>query len=254
MGTLTGKTAVILGASGEKNFGNAIARRLKKEGANIVVAARRKEPLDVLATELDGLAIACDITDEGQLENLFTSTAEKYGNVDIAVNSCGAYDPLTISELTPETILPTLEVSFMGTLLFIKHATNAMHKGGSIVTISSLTARIPGPGLSVYSGARAGIDYVLKVAAQEYQEKRIRFNSIAAGLIQTDMTNMLFDIPGVEDAHIRETPAGRMGTLEDMAEAALFLADDSRSGYINGTVIDLAGGQQMGHLPRFGEL
>lgn len=252
MGTLNGKTAVIVGASGEQNFGRAIAKRLHEEGANIVVAARRKAPLDSLAAELDGLAVACDITDEAQLKNLFDSAAEKFGSVDIAVNSCGAYDPLTISELSAETIMPTLEVSFMGTLLFIKHATNVMSEGGSIITISSLTARIPGPGLSVYSGARAGIDYVLKVAAQEYQEKRIRFNSIAAGLIQTDMTNMLFDIPGVVEAHIRETPVGRMGTLDDMAEAALFLADDSRSGYINGTVIDLAGGQQMGHLPRFG--
>ena len=69
-----------------------------------------------------------------------------------------------------------------------------------------------------------------------------------------DVRRILFDMPGVVEAHIRETPVGRMGTLDDMAEAALFLADDSRSGYINGTVVDLAGGQQMGHLPRFGEL
>jgi NAD(P)-dependent dehydrogenase (short-subunit alcohol dehydrogenase family) len=251
MGTLTGKTAVIVGASGESNFGATVARRLHKEGANVVVAARRKEPLVALAAELDGLAVACDITDEAQLQNLFDSAVEKYGNVDMAVNSCGSYNPLTIAELSAETILPTLEVSFLGTLLFFKHAANAMHKGGSVITISSLTARIPGPGLSVYSGARAGIDYAMKVAAVEYQDRRIRFNSIAAGLIRTDMTDMLFEMPGVVEAHLRETPAGRMGTLADMEEAALFLADDGRSGYINGTVIDLAGGQQMGHLPRF---
>ncbi|MCB1844530.1 MAG: SDR family oxidoreductase, partial [Halioglobus sp.] len=145
----------------------------------------------------------------------------------------------------------TLEVSFIGALLFFKHAAASMPEGGSVITVSSLTARLPGPGLAVYSGARAGIDYALRVAAWEYAEQGVRFNSIAAGLIQTDMTDLFFDMPNVIDAHIEATPAGRMGTLEDMAEAALFLADPARSGYINGQVLDLAGGQQMGRLPRF---
>ena len=105
--------------------------------------------------------------------------------------------------------------------------------------------------MSVYSGTRAGIDYAIKIAAVEYQGQKIRFNSIAAGLIQTDMTEGLFAMDQVLQAHIDETPAGRMGNLDDLAEAALFLADDGRSGYINGQVLDLAGGQQMGHLPRF---
>jgi NAD(P)-dependent dehydrogenase (short-subunit alcohol dehydrogenase family) len=126
-----------------------------------------------------------------------------------------------------------------------------MKNGGSVVTISSLTARIPGPGLSVYAGARAGIDYAMKVAAQEYGAQKVRFNSIAAGLIETDMTSMFFAMDPVIDSHIEATPVGRMGNLVDMAEAALFLADGGRSGYINGQVLDLAGGQQMGHLPRF---
>ena len=120
-----------------------------------------------------------------------------------------------------------------------------------LVTVSSLTARLPGPGLAVYSGARAGIDYAVKVAAHEYGEQKVRFNSIAAGLIQTDMTDVLFDMPHILDAHLQATPSGRLGTVEDMAEAALFLADEQRSGFINGHILDLAGGQQTGSLPRF---
>ncbi|ARN75655.1 SDR family NAD(P)-dependent oxidoreductase [Oceanicoccus sagamiensis] len=251
MGTLDGKTAVVLGASGQSNFGTAIAKRLAAEGANVVVAARRKEPLAELAKEINGLAVACDLTDEAQLENLFSSAMEKYGRVDMAVNSAGVHAAGTIAELTADMIRPTLEVSFIGALLFFKHAAAVMDKGGSVVTVSSLTARIPGPGLAAYSGARAGIDYAIKVAAVEYQEKKIRFNSIAAGMIQTDMTDMFFAMPSVVQAHLDETPCGRMGTVDDMAEAALYLADDSRSGYINGQVLDLSGGQQMGHLPRF---
>ena len=251
MGTLAGKTAVILGASGENNFGSAIARRLAREGANVVVAARREQALQALAAELDGLAVACDVTDEAQIEQLFAAAREKFGRVDIAVYSAGIHAAATIAELTADQVRPTLEVSFIGALLFFKHAAAAMPKGGSVITISSLTARIPGPGLATYSGARAGIDYVIKVAAVEYAEQGVRFNSIAAGLIKTDMTGDFFDMAPIIEAHLNETPAGRMGTLEDMAEAALFLADDGRSGYINGQVLDLAGGQQIGHLPRF---
>lgn len=251
MGTLVGKTAVVLGASGESNFGSIIARRLAAEGAIVVVAARREGPLQALADEIGGLAVACDVTDEAQIEGLFAAARQAYGNVDIAVYSAGIHAGAAIAELTADAIRPTLEISFVGALLFFKHAAAAMEEGGSVITISSLTARIPGPGLAVYSGARAGIDYAIRVAAVEYAERKVRFNSIAAGLIKTDMTDAFFDMEPIIKGHLRETPAGRMGTLEDMAEAALFLADDGRSGYINGQVLDLAGGQQMGHLPRY---
>jgi 3-oxoacyl-[acyl-carrier protein] reductase len=252
MSNLEGKTAVIMGASGEANFGSAIARRLAEAGAHVVVAARRLQPLEALATDIDGLAVACDITDEDQLENLFASARQKHGSVDIAINSSGLLANAAVADLNRESILPTLEVSFIGALLFFKHAAAAMDKGGSVITISSLTARLPGPGHAVYAGARAGIDYAMKVAAVEYAAQGVRFNSIAAGLIETDMTAGIFQMPGVVDKFVDEIPVGRMGSLADMAEAALWLADDKASGFINGQLIDLAGGQQMGHLPRLG--
>jgi 3-oxoacyl-[acyl-carrier protein] reductase len=251
MKTLTGKTAVVLGASGTSNIGSAIARRLASEGASVVVSGRRQSPLEALAQELDGLAVSCDVTDETDIEKLFATAVENYGSVDIAVFSAGTLASGPIAELSAEQIRPTLDVSVMGALLFFKHAAAAMKDGGSVITISSLTARIPGPELAVYSAARAGIDFAIKVAALEYAPQKIRFNSIAAGLLKTDMTDALFEMPAVVPAHIDATPAGRMGSLEDVAEAALFLADNQRSGYIIGQVLDLAGGQQMGRIPRF---
>jgi 3-oxoacyl-[acyl-carrier protein] reductase len=252
MSRLEGKTAVIMGASGEANFGSAIARRLAEAGANVVVAARRLEPLESLAADINGLAVACDITDEAQLENLFSQASSRFGGVDIAVNSTGLLANAPIAALSRDDIMPTLEISFVGALMFFKHAAAAMKNGGSIMTISSLTARIPGPGHAVYAGARAGIDYAIKVAAVEYAAQGIRFNSIAAGLIETDMTSGLFAMPGVVEKFVEDIPVGRMGNLQDIAEAALWLADGEASGFINGHVIDLAGGQQMGHLPRLG--
>ena len=251
MTTLSGKTAVVLGASGEINFGSAIARRLAGEGAHVVVAARRREPLEQLAAEIGGQAVACDLQDEDSIEALFAAAREKTGSVDIAINSAGLMSVGAIAELTAEAIRPTLEVSFIGALLFFKHAAAAMDNGGSVITVSSLTARLPGPGLSVYAGARAGIDYAMKVAAVEYAAKKIRFNSIAAGLIKTDMTAAMFEVDAIVEAYTAETPVGRMGTVDDMAEAALFLSDCSKSGYVNGQLLDLAGGMQMGHLPQY---
>lgn len=251
MKTLEGKTAVILGASGSSNFGSAIAMRLAKEGAKVVVSARRQAPLNELAKELDGMAVACDVTDEAAIEALFTKAVDSYGRVDIAVFSAGTLASSSIAELSAEKIRPTLDISLIGALLFFKHAAAAMSEGGSVITMSSLTTRISGPELAVYSAARAGIDYAIRVAALEYAAQKVRFNSIAAGLIQTDMTDALFDIEPVIRAHLDATPAGRMGTVDDIAEAALFLADEGRSGYINGQVLDLAGGQQIGQLPRF---
>jgi len=253
MATLEGKTAVVVGASGESNFGSAIARRLAAEGANVVVAARRKEALDKLAQEIGGTAVACDVTNEEDIAALVAVATGQYGRVDIGVYSAGIHAAAAIAEITAADIQPTLQVSFIGALLFFKHVAAAMEEGGSVITVSSLTARLPGPGLAAYSGARAGIDYAIKVAAVEYAERRIRFNSIAAGLIETDMTSGFFGMDNIIKAHLHQTPCGRMGTVDDMAEAALFLADDTRSGYINGQVLDLAGGQQMGHLPRYDE-
>ena len=249
MGQLDGKVAVVVGASGQKNFGSSIARRLARAGASVVVSARREEPLQALATEIGGLAVTCDVTDENQIENLFAQARAAYGHVDVAVNCSGGLGGGPIAEMTAEDIRPTLEVSFIGAILLFKHAAAAMDDGGSIITISSLTARLPGPGLGIYAGARAGIDYTLKVAAIEYADKKIRFNSIAAGLIETDMTAGLFATPGIVDLFTQAIPAGRMGTVDDVAEAALWLADDNASGFVNGQLIDLAGGQQMGRLP-----
>ncbi|MFT4825450.1 MAG: NAD(P)-dependent dehydrogenase (short-subunit alcohol dehydrogenase family) [Halioglobus sp.] len=251
MGNLTGKTAVVVGASGTSNFGTAIARALAADGANVVVSARRAEPLNALAEEIGGLAVACDLTEEAQIENLFAAAKEQYGGVDIAVNSSGMHHDGMIADLTAESMRPTLELSMIGAMLFFKHAAASMDNGGSVITISSLTARLPGPGLATYACARAGMDFAIKVAAFEYAEKKVRFNSIAAGLIQTDMTDAFFGMDPVIQAHINAAPAGRMGTVEDMAQAALFLADNKRSGFVNGQVLDLSGGLHMGHLPKF---
>lgn len=94
---LTGKVAVIIGASGQHNFGVAIARRMAKADARVVVSARRQEPITALAAEIGGVAIACDISSEDQLKNLFGQVEEQMGRVDIAVNCAGQQSAAPIS-------------------------------------------------------------------------------------------------------------------------------------------------------------
>ncbi len=250
MAALDGRTVVVMGASGANNFGVGIARRLAAEGANVVVAARRAEPLQALANEIGGYAVACDATDEAQIEAVFAAARERYGSVNGAIFSAGVYTAGPIAVLDKAAIQPTLDISVIGALLFFKHAAASMPEGGSVITISSLTARLPGPMLSVYATARAGIDYAIQVAALEYAEQKVRFNSIAPGLIDTDMTSELFAVDQFVSAQLEDIPVGRMGSIDDVAEAALYLVDDNRSGFINGQVLDLAGGQHMGHLPK----
>ena len=157
MKALAGKTAVVLGASGTSNFGSAIARRLAAEGANVVIAGRRREPLDQLAQELGGTAVVCDVTDEAAIEGLFVNAGESHGHVDIAVYSAGVYAAGPIAELHADMIRPTLEVSFIGALLFFKHAAAAMSNGGSVITVSSLTARLPRPRAGACTPVRAPV-------------------------------------------------------------------------------------------------
>ncbi len=251
MTDLTGKVAVVMGASGERSFGSTIARLLAEKGAQVAVAARREGPLQALAEEIGGVAVACDITEDAQLEALTGRVLDTYGKIDIAVNAAGMLAWGPIAKLREKDILPTVKTSFVGSLLFFKHMGNAMAAGGggSVMTISSQTAQLPGAGQCVYSAARAGIDYAVKIAAHEYGPQGVRFNSIAAGLIETDMTEVVFQNRELIEEFIRKTPLRRMGSLEDVARAALWLADGSASGFVTGEVISVAGGGQNGTLP-----
>ena len=125
MGQLDGKVAVVVGASGKKNFGASIARRLAEAGAKVVVSARRAEPLEELASEINGLAVACDVTDESQIENLFDTAKSECGRVDIAVNSSGGLGvmetsnnvqvkPVSDGSANPTFVVPNITTSVGG--------------------------------------------------------------------------------------------------------------------------------------------
>jgi NAD(P)-dependent dehydrogenase (short-subunit alcohol dehydrogenase family) len=247
-GRLQDKVIVILGASDERSMGAATARRFHDEGAKLVLAARRLDKLQPIAASVGGLALACDVAKEEDLLRLADAAVAEYGRIDAAINFSGVNSAAPVAEVTRETLLEACEVHVIGATLFLKHMAARMPEGGSLITISSLTALVAPPGLAAYSGTKKAADQIVRIAAVEYGPRGIRVNSIAPGFTRSAMTEGYFAIPTLEGAFQREIPLGRLATVEDVANAALWLAsDESRS--TTGQVIDVTAGQSLRRTP-----
>ncbi|WP_322818455.1 SDR family oxidoreductase [Tepidiforma sp.] len=244
---LAGKIAVVLGAS--SGLGRAAALRFASEGATVIAAARRLPALETLARECNAIPVPCDITRDDQVAALAQLALERYGTLDIALNTAGFEQSTPIRDLTPERLHAMASVQFLGAVSFIRHMANAMAAsgGGSLITISSITARLVGEGLAAYGGSKAAIDHITRIAALEYGPHGVRVNVVSPGLIETPMTAHMF-VPPVVRAFIRETPLRRMGTVDDVVEAITWLASDAAS-FITGHDLPVDGGQLTRRLP-----
>ncbi|CAB4873168.1 unannotated protein [freshwater metagenome] len=248
MGSLDGQVAVVVG--GHSGFGEAITRLFAAEGAQVVVAARRIELVNEVAASVGGLGVDCDITDDDQVQALVATAAAAYGRITIAVNCAGYEQSTPISELTPQRLDTMLAVQLSGAMYCIRHFGNAMAAsgGGAFLSISSLTAQNPSRGLAAYASAKAAVEYASKVAAVEYGEQQVRFNTVAASLIPTPMTERIFRVESAIQALREVTPLGRMGTSDDVARAALFLCGPDGN-FITGQTLCVDGGASLLMLP-----
>lgn len=253
MGRLDGKVIILLGVSNLDSMGAATARRFAREGASLVLASRRKEGWESLASELGALATTCDIREEADLARLAETAVSHYGRLDGAVNFAGVNSSSMILDVTRELLVDACEVHFIGTALFLKHMARKMANGGSLVTTSSLTALLQPPRLAAYAGSKKGADQIVRIAANEFGELGIRVNAIAPGFTRTEMTKSYFDNPILEQAFVKEIPLGRLGTVEDIANAALWLVSDE-SASTTGQVLDITSGQSLRRTPRSDEL
>ncbi len=247
-GRLQDKVAIVVG--GGTGFGKATVRRFTEEGAHVVLAARRLEVIEAVADEFGGTTTRCDVTDNDSVQELVATTLERHGNLDIAISYAGYSARLSIRDMTPEELVPMVEVQFNGAMYFMQHTCNAMAAsgGGSFINISSTTAQRPVVGHMVYASAKAGMEYATQVAALDYGPDQVRVNCIAPHLIETEMTAELFEQKLPIEAIRRQTPLGRMGTPDDIAQCAVFLASDE-SGYISGQTIVVDGANSTQKLP-----
>lgn len=251
MTDLSGKVAVVLGASAEGGTGWAVAEALARQGAKVVVGARQIEPLQVLADRIGGLAVRCDTADEAEVSALADAAYAAYGPIDIAVNSAGAPVLATLADVTQAQLDEGIRVNYYGQVYFFKHMARVMRDGGSIIAISSISSTIVNGDFFPYACAKAAVNCLVKYAAFDLGKRGIRVNAILPGPIRSAMAGPAFAIPGVEDALSREVALGRIGESEDFANACVWLAG---SAYITGESINLNGGMQLNRFPYRDEL
>lgn len=247
---LRGKTAVIVGAAGPGNMGQHIARRFAQEGAQVVVAGRHEPDLQALAREIDGLAARCDITDRADLQALAAAALEWTGRLDIALNATGWGLLKPFLETTDDDLDRMMDLQFKGPFQWMQTSLEAMLQaghGGSIIQISSATATIMLNDHAAYMGTKAGVDHVIRCVANEFGAQGIRANSISPGLTATPMTAAAQQTPGLFDAFTPCYPLGRVGTSDDIAEAAVWLASDGC--FMTGQNLQVNGGLTLRRNP-----
>jgi len=242
------RCAVVVG--GASGIGAAIVRALAKDGVAVTVADRNLELAKSVATELGSPhdAAEVDVADEESVQKLFESAQARRGRLDIAVNSAGLSVAGSITDLSIEKFKRVVDVCLTGAFSVIKHAARSMDDGGVIISLSSLNARQPGTGLSAYCSAKAGLAMLTQVAALELAERGIRVNAIAPGIVMTPLTTPSMSVPGLQDDYLANTPLGRSGTPEEIADAAVYMTHAS---WLTGENLDLNGGA---HLVRYPDL
>ena len=231
----TRRIAIVVG--GASGIGAAIARALSEDGCTVVVADLAAAP---------GGQRAVDVSDEGSVEALLADVLAEHGQVDVVVNSAGVSTLGLLTELDVAEFRRVIDVNLTGAFLVLKHAGRVVADGGAIISLTSLNARQPGTGMGAYCAAKAGLAMLTEVAALELGPRGVRVNAISPGLVITPLTAPAMDIAGIEDDYLDNTPLGRAGLPEEVAEAAVYLA---RAQWLTGEVLDLNGGAHLRRYP-----
>lgn len=244
---LKDKVAVVTGAS--KGIGAGIAKAFANAGAKVVVNyASSKEGADKVVGEITkngGTAIAVqgDVTKSADVKRLFEETKNAFGQLDILVNNAGIFKFELLEEVSEDSFHAQFNTHVLGNLLATQNAVEMFGGGGgSIINISSTVSQNPLPGLVVYAAAKAAIDNMTKLLAKELGAKKIRINTIAPGVTETEGTRSGGIIGSdIEKQMLAITPLSRIGQPEDIAKVAVFLASDD-AGWVTGERITVAGG------------
>jgi len=256
---LSGRVAVITG--GSRGIGRGIALKFADEGCTVILANIREEEAKKTLKEIsgkgtDGIFVGCDVSDSSQVDNLINQVITQFGKVDILVNNAGiSMPPKPISEISEEEWDRVLAVNLKGVFLCCKAVVPHMKRNGygKIINISSLAALSPGAPIIHYSASKAGVLGLTRDLALELAPFNIYVNAILPGLIATDMfDSMLPPFVNKDDFFAKAgkmvSPMQRVGTPDDVAGAALFLASDLSS-YVTGDRILVGGGSPLGYVP-----
>ncbi|MBD2104839.1 3-oxoacyl-[acyl-carrier-protein] reductase [Leptolyngbya sp. FACHB-261] len=247
MKALQDQVAIVTGAS--RGIGRAIALAFAAEGAKVAINyARSGEAAEALVQELqqaggDGLAVQADVSKVDQVDTLFATVAEKWGQLDVLVNNAGITRDGLLMRMKPEDWQAVIDLNLTGVFLCTRAATKPMVKQrrGRIINIASVAGQMGNPGQANYSAAKAGVIGFTKTVAKELSSRGITANAVAPGFIATDMTA---DLKNTEEI-LKFIPLGRYGEAAEVAGMVRFLAADPAAAYITGQVFNVDGGMVM---------
>ncbi|MEO1313509.1 MAG: 3-oxoacyl-[acyl-carrier-protein] reductase [Pseudomonadota bacterium] len=241
---LSGKTALVTGASG--GIGGAIATALHAQGATVALSGTRVEPLEALAASLGERVhiTPCNLSDPEAVEALPKAAAEAMGSLDILVNNAGVTRDNLFMRMSDEEWATVIEVNLTSTMRLCRGVLRGMMKArwGRIVNVSSVVGTTGNPGQGNYAASKAGMVGMSKSLAAEVASRGVTVNCIAPGFITTPMTDALNDAQ--KEKILGAIPAGRMGDVDEIAAAAVFLAAPE-SGYVTGQTLHVNGGMAM---------
>jgi 3-oxoacyl-[acyl-carrier protein] reductase len=241
---LTGKTALITGATGA--IGGSIARVLRAQGATVAISGTRRDVLDRLAADLgDGVhVLPCNLADAAETDALVPRAEQAMGRLDVLVANAGVTKDNLFVQLRDDEWERVIAINLSATFRLTRAAVRGMmrRRFGRVIAITSVVGTTGNPGQANYVAAKAGIAGMIKAVAQEYAKRGVTANCVAPGFIVSPMTDKLNDKQ--REGILAKIPANRAGTTEEVAAAVAFLATDEAA-YVTGQTLHVNGGMAM---------
>ncbi len=243
---LSGKVAIVTGSS--RGIGRAIALKLGFHGANVVINSTDKSTpqAEEVKSSIEGfgrkaIVVTGNICEEETAKDIVSKTVNEFGRIDILVNNAGIRNDGLLIKMTLDQWQSVMNTNLTSAFLMTREVVIQMlkQKSGSIIYISSIAGQIGNAGQANYAASKAGLEALAKSGAAEYAKRGIRFNTLALGLVETDLTKDLTDKQ--KEIFFQLAPMRRLITPEEVADTVLFLASDRSSG-ITGTTINVDGG------------
>ena len=248
---LDGQAAIVTGAG--RGIGAAVALGLAEAGADVVLAARSMDQLDIVAGQIRdmgrrALVIPTDVVDNDAVAALAGATVEEFGRIDIVINNAGGTAPRAFLDTTPGYLERSFHFNVTTAFVLTKAAVPTMLEqgSGSVVNISSTIGRLRDRGFVAYGTAKAALTHMTRLMAADLAPK-IRVNGIAVGSIATSALETVLTDDGIRNAMVDGTPLKRLGQPEDIALCALFLAS-SASSFVTGKLYEVDGGLEEANL------
>jgi NAD(P)-dependent dehydrogenase (short-subunit alcohol dehydrogenase family) len=251
---LAGKIAFITGAG--SGIGRACAELFAQQGAKVILAGRRADPLNSAVTKINNsggaaIAVSCDVTDSAQVSSALKSAADKFGSLTTIVNNAGVIVPGNAEQTTDANWDMMIDINLKGTFLVSRAALQFLRqsKGGSIINIGSIYGVVGSKQRVAYAASKGGVTMLTRAMALDHAHENIRVNCICPSLVETEIAKQLFaNAPNPDEARRQRVsliPMGRAGTPQEIAHLAAYLASDE-SAWVTGAALPIDGGQAAG--------